>query len=76
MINISWDPYGEENKQKIIKTSSPSNSIAFLVKFSLKMHILQIDICADYDYFSDMIYNPMKILPTKSIKFKKEGKDP
>lgn len=40
------------------------------------MHILHIDICADYDYFSDMIYNPMKILPTKSIKFKKEGKDP
>lgn len=42
----------------------------------MKMHILQIDICADYDYLSDMIYNPMKILSTKSIKFMKEGKDP
>ena len=72
MINISWDPYGEENKQKIIMTIQ----LHFLVKVPLKMNILQIYIYADYDYFSDMIYNPMKILPTKSIKFKKEGKDP
>jgi len=39
------------------------------------MHVLQIALCADYDYFSDMIHNPMKMLPTKSIKLKNAGKD-
>ena len=38
------------------------------------MHILKIDLYADYDYLSDVISNAMKILPTKSIKFKMKRK--
>jgi hypothetical protein len=45
-----------------------------LVKVSVKMHILQNDLCVDYDDFSDMIHYHMQIITTKSIKFKKEGK--
>ena len=78
MINISWGPYGDWNEQAIQKTSQSCscNSIAFSSDDSSKdAYSSEWSLCGGW-FFSDMIYNAMKILPTKSIKFKKEWKDP